>query len=141
MVSTLELFQKSLVGSNSTISDYISTISSKGDFKKMTNLEVILKSWNNILMTPVRTADHDPEYGSELYKFIFEPADNFTKDKIIEEIQHKLETYDDRARITNITVSYFSNGKGFSVFVTVDYNGEEGELTIPISEQNFASYI
>ncbi len=141
MASTLELFQNSVQGSKGTLVDFISIISSKGDFTKITNLDVIIKSWNNILMTPRRTVDHDPEYGSELYRYIYEPADDYTKDKIIEEVTSKIQTYDDRATITSVTVVYLANKKGFNVSVNADYDGEEAELTVPITEQNYISYI
>jgi hypothetical protein len=74
VANLLSRFNQTIVGSNSKLADYISKVSSKGDFKRITDLEVILNSWNNILLTPRRSYQFDPEYGSDLYKMIFEQA-------------------------------------------------------------------
>ena len=75
MANLIDKFKKNVVGSGNKIADYTCKLSSSGEFKRISDLEAILNSWNNILLTPKRTYDHDPEYGSDLYKFVFEPSD------------------------------------------------------------------
>ena len=135
-VNSLQKFLKSAVGSTGRIVDYTSVIQANGDLQKIVDLNVILVSWNNILTTPLRTYMFDPEFGSELYKYVFDPADDATMENIKQEIQYRLGLYDDRATITNINIKYLSNRKGFNVDIFVDYEGMTGQITTTINENN-----
>jgi len=141
MSNFLDRFNKTVVGIKSKIADYIPTISPQGDFKRTTNLDAILLSWNNILLTPVRTYTFDPEYGCELYKMVFEPADTTTIQKIKDEILSKLQTYDDRARITNIQVDFLTNKKGFTIAIQVEYEGERSELGLTLDDSMYFRFM
>jgi len=141
MANLLDRFNKNVRGSSGRIVDYISIISSKGDFKQIRNLDVILNSWNNILLTPLRTYLFDPEFGSNLYKMVFEPVDQNTVDRIKTEIENSLLKYDDRAAITNINISFLQDGKGFNVDITVDYEGEEGNLSLTLDEGTYFKFL
>lgn len=122
------------IGGKSKLGDYIPVISSSGDYKKISDLSVILNSWSNILSTPRGTYTNNPEYGSELYKCVFDQADNSTIEKIKNEIKVRISKYDNRALIKNIKVIFFSNLKGFIVEIEVKYNGEIGTIKLPFSE-------
>jgi phage baseplate assembly protein W len=141
MSNFLDRFNKTVVGIHSKVADYIPTISSQGDFKRTTNLDTILLSWNNILLTPIRTYTFDPEYGCELYKMVFEPADESTIEKIKNEIIGKLQTYDDRAIITGITVQYLTNKKGFTISIEVEYEGETTQLGITLDDSIYFKFM
>ncbi len=78
MSSTLEKFQKNIIGSRNRIVDYVDIVASSGDFSRVSNVQAILNSWNNILLTNVRSYVANPEYGSNLYKYVFDPADDVT---------------------------------------------------------------
>ena len=141
MANLLDRFNKDVIGSKGRISDYAPKISSKGDFTRTIDIETILLSWNNILLTPTRSYIYDPEYGCDLYKMVFDPADEMTIENIKSEIQNKLEFYDDRAYITNIDVQYLSGKKGFSVNVYVNYDGDKSQLSVIIDEDLYMRYM
>jgi len=134
MANLLDRFNQAVVGSNDKLADYISTIAPSGDFRRIKNLDVILNSWNNILLTPKRTYIFDPEYGSDIYKLVFEPADEDTVERIKDEVVNSITTYDNRARITQVDVTYLSNRKGFNLAIQVDYQGDSGNLDITVDE-------
>ena len=140
MSTLLEKFQKKIVGSQSIITDYVPAISSAGDFSSVNNIQAILASWNNILLTQVRTYVANPEYGSELYKYVFEPVDEFTAESIKEEIQYRLMLYDDRAQVTIIEVSFMQDGHGFIADIDLKYKGEEGTLSIDVNSKNMLKF-
>lgn len=140
MANLLDRFKKNVIGSRGNISDFTSVISSSGDFKRVVDFETIMLSWNNILLTSTRSYDHDPEYGSDLYKMIFEPADEITKEKIKNEIITKLTKYDDRATPTSIVVDFLNNRKGFSVDIQVKYRGKKDQLQIIINESKYFKF-
>jgi len=137
MANLLDKFQTKVVGASGRIVDFAPTISSRGDFTKVQDLYVILKSWNALLLTPKRSYTFDPEYGSDLYKLVFDPADESTIAEIKRETQTALMTYDDRARILNMDVSFLPNQKGFVVDIKVSYKGQIGDFKTTIQEVSF----
>lgn len=140
MANLLSRFNKTVIGSNSKLADYKSKIVNIGDFRRIADVQVILNSWSNILTTPRRTYMFDPEYGSDLYKLIFEPADATTKQAIIDETVGVLRRYDNRARISDIGVEFLANGKGFSVAVDVEYDGDTGQLQVVVDEDTYFQF-
>jgi len=138
MSGILEKFQKHIVGSQGRIADYTSSIAATGDFKRIADLNVILNSWRNILLTPLRSASFDPNYGSDLYKYVFDPADKNTLDTIKEEIYFRLPLFDDRATIVSVDVSFLPNRKGFVVDIQCRYDGNIGELSATIDPNSLS---
>jgi len=115
--------------------DYVSTLSPIGDFKRIENINVIMNSWNNILLTPRGTYDHDPMYGSGLYDLVFDMADNETMAAIRDEIYNSLYYYDDRASIEDVSIKFAKYPhKGFIVDILVNYKGEKSTLTVKIKD-------
>ena len=141
MANILDKFNYTSVGSSGRIIDYNSKISPKGDFSKIFDLDAIITSWKNILITPKGSMDHDPEFGSNLYLFLFEPSDTNTSEAIKNDIVQSLATYDNRARIEKINVVFFKNKKGFNVNIIVDYNGSNTSLAVPIDENTYQNFI
>lgn len=140
-MNLLDRFNKKVIGSYGKISDFTALITPSGDFKRVTDIEVILASWNNILLTPTGTYTWDPNFGTDLYKMIFEPADEETADKIKEEVRYKLTLYDDRARIEDIEIYFNPNKKGFSLDIKVDYKGEKSNLSAIIDENVYFNFM
>jgi len=141
VANLLDRFNKTVVGSNEKDADYQSKIVTSGDFKRVENIEAILSSWSNILITPKRTYQYDPEYGSDLYKLIFEPADQSTEEEIIEEVVEALRTYDPRATVKNVSVTFLTTRKGFNVAVEVLYSGQNTELQVVIDENVYFKFL
>lgn len=136
MSNLLDRFRKDVIGSESKLLDFLPKITSAGDFQKISNINVIISSWNNILITPRRTHLHDPEYGSDLHLMVFQPIDDQTVDQIKREIEYRIEKYDNRALIENIDVRLLSNRKGFEVDVYIGYEGEEGTLSLSFDDSS-----
>jgi len=134
MSSIAERFHKKVVGNQKKDLDYKPKITSTGDFERVENINTVLNSWNTILNIPRETYDHDPQFGSYLYKFIFDPADNKTVIKIKNEIERCLAEFDNRAKILNIDVKFLSNLKGFNIDILVEYKDKQATLKTTISE-------
>ena len=140
MANILEKFKTTSVGSSGRILDFSSKLSPSGDFSKLYDMDAILASWSNILITPRGSMDHDPEFGSDLYLYIFEPADSSTQDSIKDEIYRAITTYDDRANIDEIVVSFFKNKKGFNVSIIANYEGDNSEMNLNMDENTYMSF-
>ena len=140
MANLLSRFNKTVAGSDNKLADYKSKIAVAGDFSRVKDIEVIINSWNNILLTPKRTYMFDPEYGSNLYKMIFEPVDEKTQEQIIQEVVTSLRKYDDRARIKDVNIEFLSNRKGLNVAVEVEYEGNTGQLKVLVDEDLYFQF-
>lgn len=140
MANLLKRFNETVSGSDSKLADYQAKVASYGDFKRIADLEVILSSWNNILITPRRSYQFDPEYGSDIYKLVFEPADDATLERIKTEVIDTLLRYDDRAIIEDVTVSVLPNRKGYNISVDVRYEGDTGQLEVVIDEDSYFKF-
>ena len=134
MANILKRFNKKIVGADGKIYDFISKINAAGDFKQIEDLDVIITSWNNILATPKRSYIHDPEYGSELHKLVWEPKDETTIERIKTEITDTLIYYDNRASITNIDVILNTSGNGYQVNIEIEYKETTSTLNLTFDE-------
>lgn len=141
MTNLLDRFNQNVIGSKGKIADYTSSILSSGDFTRVLDINAILTSWNTILLTPKRSYQYDPEFGSDLYKMPFEPSDELTVEKIENEIISSLTTHDDRANIADVNITFLSNLKGFNIDVKVEYNEEEADLKLTIDESSFFNFM
>jgi phage baseplate assembly protein W len=141
MANILDRFRKEVTGSQNRLQDFLPKITAAGDFQKVYDIDVIIASWNNILLTPRRTHLHDPDYGSDLHKMVFEPVDDETIDAIKTEIEDRITKYDDRARIDDIDVRLIAGGKGFEVDVYVDYKGDSGTLSLRFDDSTYSSQV
>lgn len=141
MANLLDRFRKDVIGSQEVDADYLPKIGSSGDFERIKNLDAIINSWNNILLTPKRSYPYDPLYGSDLYKLIFDPVDEETAERIEDEVVGALQFYDNRANIESTNISFLRNGKGFTIDIIVNYKGEKGNLSVTINEQAFSGLL
>ena len=140
MANILDKFKTTSIGSSGRVLDFSSKLSPSGDFNKLFDMDAILTSWSNILMTPRGSMDHDPEFGSDLYLYIFEPADTVTQESIKNEIYKAITTYDDRANIDEINVSFFKNKKGFNISIVANYEGDHSEMNLTMDENTYMSF-
>ena len=134
MANLLSRFNKEVIGSDNNIYDYLPKITAKGDFKRVKDIDVIITSWNNILMTPRRTYLFNPDYGSDLHLILFDPVDDTTIERIKTEVETRLRENDDRATIQEIEVLLNANGKGYTVNVFVEYDGEVKSLSVKFDD-------
>jgi len=141
MINRVSSFVKNVSGSKSKIFDITSKLSPSGDFERISDIEVILSSWNIILKTPIGTYDHDPDFGSNLVNYIFEPADKTTADLIKTEISNVLSRYDNRATLSNIDVQFLLDKKGFVISLDVMYKGNKEKLKIIINENIYFNFL
>ena len=69
---------------------------------------------------------------------VFQPIADQTVDEIKREIEYRIEKYDNRALIENIDVRLLSNKKGFEVDVYIEYEGDEGTLSLSFDDTSNA---
>jgi len=140
-MNLLDRFNQQILGSKSKIFDFNAKISPSGDFTKIKDLNVILSSWNSILLTPTGSYIFDNKFGSDLLKFIFEPADITTVNNIKNEISSKLTRYDDRGTVLNVKIKYLKDRKGFTVDIEVGFGDISGNISATIDENIYFNFL
>jgi len=129
----LENFLRKVPGSKYELFDVDGQIIQSGDLSELTGIDVIVKSLSRLLLIPKGTYIHDPEIGTNLYKYIFEPVDERTKTSIEQVVAQAIARYENRAKI-NFDILFFSNRKGFRIDLFIDYHGEKKNVSINVDE-------
>ena len=105
---------------NDEIYDYLPSIASIGDFQKISGINVIIHSIRTLLLTPLGFYPFDPEFGSELYKKVFDPLDDTSRDEIEFEVRDRIQEFDDRVEIEQVDIFQISlDGKAFKVDIYI----------------------
>jgi phage baseplate assembly protein W len=134
MPNSLHDFFQKIPGSKSDVKDIDCSISSNGDLKLLENIDAVVRSVYNLLTTKKGTYLFDDEYGCDLYRYIFEQADETTKEDIFQSIELAIRTYGPENADISYDVMFMKDRKGFIVNIYVTYRGEKKELSVPIDE-------
>ena len=133
--NTLKKFTDKISGASKIYCDYLDKLSPTGDFQKIYGMRVLINSLRNLLMTPLGSYPFDPSYGSLLYKKVFEIADSITEQEIIFEVTDRIKQVDDRIVIKDVNVSFFTDGKGYRVSVTIQKDRNLATTQIDFTEK------
>jgi len=131
--NSLKKFEESVRGKSGVAHDYIDTIGSAGDFTRIHGINVIVNSLRNLLITPLGSYPFNPEYGSELYKKVFEPLDNFTIEEIQFEVKDRIAMFDSRINVINVSIDLLSDNKGVAISVFIKKGDESGDIKLNFS--------
>lgn len=108
------------------------------DFRQLHGNEVVLQCVNSILSTPRTKRIRDVTFGCDLYKYIFEPSDEVTAQAIRQEVIEALEEQDERIKVRNVSIEFFTDGKGYSVNVDLALpSGEAYQQKVTITPEIF----
>ena len=129
----LEAFLTKVPGKKNELRDIDARVSQSGDLKGLTGVDVIVRSLSRLLLIPQGTYVHDPEVGTSLYKYIFEPVDERTKTSIEQVVAHAIARYENRAKI-DFEVLFFSNRKGFRINLFIEYDGRKKTVSVNVDE-------
>lgn len=111
-----------------------------GDFKEVQGLETVIRSIINLLLIPKRTYPFDPEFGSKIFNFIFEPLDDIMLDSLKKELADGLSNEEDRCKFKiDISKKGTSKDKKVNVIVTISYKDQKKKVYVPISEEYLKS--
>jgi phage baseplate assembly protein W len=118
--NTERRFNTSTVAGADNAFDFIDKNGPDGDFRRIEGVAVLINSIRNLLTTPRGSYPFDPEYGSDLYKKVFEPADKTTEEEIQIESVDRIKIFDDRITVREVTTQFFNNRKGYRLNITIE---------------------
>jgi phage baseplate assembly protein W len=87
-----------------------------------------------LLLTQIGERYYEPNYGTNLLKYIFEPDDQLTATQVEEEIRNTVSLYIPELKITSVTFNWENNEEGHPISenqlnVNVKFVYTEGSLT------------
>jgi len=129
-------FQNQISGKESEIYDYVPVIGGTGDFIRLSGINVIINSLRNLLMTPRGHYPFDPEFGSDLYKKLFEMSDEITKKEIEYEIKTVITKYDRRIKIVSTILKWSTDKKTIQINVKISRDNLTGTINAVLSQQH-----
>jgi len=132
--NTPKRYVQASIGISGVFTDYASHMAPEGDFLKIVDTSVLINSIRNLLLTPTGSYPFDPEYGSDLYKKVFDPADDQTAEEIKFEVVDKIRIYDHRVQISEVITEFFSNKKGFRLNISIQTQATISNLSLDITE-------
>ena len=136
MPDTYHFFQNTISGKVNEIYDFAPIIDETGSLQLLSGINVVINSIRNLLMTPLGFYPFDPEYGSLLYKQLFEMSDEQTLNQINYEVSARVKRYDDRVIIDSVDVKFSSDKKTAVVNVYINRDGLTGTVNMTLNDQN-----
>ena len=136
MPNDYHFFQNKISGKVNEIYDFAPVIDETGNFKTISGIDVLIFSLRTLLMTPLGHYPFDPEYGSLLYKKLFEMSDEQTMSEIEYEIKNRVQRYDSRIDIDTVVVKYSSDRKTAVVDVVIKRGDITGKVSAILNAQN-----
>jgi phage baseplate assembly protein W len=82
----------------------------------------------HVIFTPRGQKLRDPEFGTNLIKFIFNPSDNDTFNDIKTEITSQVSKYVPSVEFRDVSIYSDENGEN-GIIVMVEYGVKKGEMT------------
>ena len=70
----------------------------------LTNIDIVKRDLNNVFATPLGSRVMLPNFGTNIYSYLFDPFDDITKNAIIEDAVRCIQT-DPRVELVSIDVS------------------------------------
>ena len=98
-----------------------------GDVPPARNESAVKKALINLIRTPVGTRPFNPDYGTRVYDYLFEPADTQTELRLNDDLAQAIERFEPRARVVAIETNLTENG----VEIKVEYY----VVNVPILQQ------
>lgn len=123
------------VGKTDEYVDFSPWFSPNGDFEKQTGINVLILSLRNILLTPRGTYPFDPDRGSLLHEYVFEPLTEETKTRIEDEIENRIVEMDPRIELDDLNIFHLKNSKGFRIELQLSLEEETKNTTIDINDK------
>ena len=86
-----------------------------GMLLKRTNVEAVKRSIRNLLSTDKGERFFAPDFGGNIKKYLFEPADSVTKENLKVSISETLKKYEPRAIVDEIRISLSNDEQTYNI--------------------------
>lgn len=136
---TEKYFDTKTVGTSKLSRDILPILDSSGDFTEVRGKDVIAAQIRNLLMTPLGLYPFDPEYGTLLYKQLFEPIDDITEKQIYYEVRERVLKYIDGVDVSSVNLTWNNRNHECKVDVYYYILDDENRTKLSVNIQNLVN--
>lgn len=137
--TTEKYFETKAVASNKITRDILPLLDVNGDFTEVRGKNAIATQIRNLLMTPLGLYPFDPEYGTLLYKQLFEPIDKTTEQQIYYEVRDRVLKYIDGIEVLSVNLQWDPPRKKCRVDVYYYITAQENKTKLSVEIQNLVN--
>ena len=134
--STQKYFDTNTVGSNNIIREILPILDANGDFLEVKGKDAIATQIRSLLMTPLGLYPFDPEYGTLLYKQLFQPIDEVTEKQIYYEVRERVLKYVDGVDVLSVSLEWDKSHKTCRVDVYYYITESQNKTKLSVEIQN-----
>jgi len=87
----------------------------------LTNIELIKRDINNHFATPMGSRVMLPSFGSNIFNYLFDPFDQYTKDMIIEDAIRVIE---EEPRVSLVSIDVFQEDQALTIVMVLLFRPE-----------------
>ena len=103
------------------------------DIAIVTNEAAVVESVYNIILTEPGEKVMDPKFGCALDRFLFEPIDDVTSRRIMQEVSRSLELYEPRLLDFDVIVTAKPDDNTYEIEIVLEVNTSQEPIIIETS--------
>ena len=127
-------FEISRIASNNITRDVLPIIGATGDLKEVTGKDATINYIRNLLMTPLGYYPFDPNYGSLLYKQLFEMNDEISESEIKYEVKDRVEENIPGVHVDTVTLQRKNKEVLVDIYYTILKEQDKTKLSITMKQ-------
>ena len=113
-------------------------IADYGDFKEIFDIDVMLDALEKIFSIMIETYPFDPEFGSNLFRFIYEPFDDANIENIQSDVRNVMMEHIPGLSLKNLKV-YIANDKSYVIELFVEFQGIKRKAKFLIDKRGYVA--
>jgi phage baseplate assembly protein W len=113
-----------------TLNNFTAVKQANGNLRKITGVNVIQKSIENILKTPIGSIPNIPEFGSHLFSYLPQALDDILVETAERQLKIDIERWEDRADELTISVKLDRSNKILIVDIGISYRNQDADVSL-----------
>lgn len=134
-------FETNEVSNLKRAKDVLPIVGANGDYVEVYGKDAIANQIKTLLMTPLGSYPFDPEYGTLLYKQLFEQIDEVTEETIYYEVSSRVLKYVSGVSVESVDIVWNKKNKSCTVNVYYYIEDEENRTKLSVLIQNLVNHM
>ncbi|MCK9597028.1 GPW/gp25 family protein [Candidatus Pacearchaeota archaeon] len=115
-------------------------IADNGDYQEIFDIDVMLDSLEKIFSIMLETYPFDPEFGSNLFRYLHEPFDDINRENIEYDVRNVMAEHIPGLKIKDLKIRA-GNDKSFILDIIVEFQGMSRNAKFLVGKKGYVSLI
>ena len=116
------------------------TINDYGDFTEVYDIDVLIDALEKIFGIMIETYPFDPVFGSNLFRYIYEPFDEITMENVENDVRSVMNQHIPGLKLLSLSIS-MANDKSFILDLFVQFQGIKKTAKFLFDRSGYVSLI